>query len=233
MTDQPTTPAPSAPATPPTADHVWRLQETGGLWCGNDGCALSWPDWLYGGKPNCPATAPADDARADAYYRQMTAPPPPGALEAIRERLHSDNPQRRTVRMDAAPDAGLREQYAAAIREAITSAPTDDADDLVPAVLAVRDRAMEQLRDRLDSARASRKRWMNGYQAAAEQQAGWIRRAEQAEAAVARVRALHRPVGTIAGPRCAGCMLDDPFEAHPADQCPTIAALDQQQEADR
>lgn len=272
MTDQPT-PAVSESATPPTGDHVWKLQETGGLWCGNvkAGCTLSWPDWLYGGKPNCPATppaadaryaeavarvessgpkpgrcacgldspllhvdsegrhvhAPADDkppcsgeegfcdahgfhrhaptpdadeqARADAYYRQMTAPPPPGALEAIRERLHSDNPQRRAVHMNApAPDTGLREEYAAAIWERNNPGRRwadceyrwrSDAEADADAVVAVRDRATQQLRDRLDSARASRKRWMNGYQAAAEQRAGWIRRVEQAEATIARVRA--------------------------------------------
>lgn len=47
---------------------------------------------------------------------------------------------------------------------------------------------------------------------------------EQLRAAVARARALHAPVDTMAGRVCEGCMSCDPFEAFPW-PCPTIQAL--------
>jgi hypothetical protein len=96
------------------------------------------------------------------------------------------------LRATSAP-AGLREQYAAAMRQAVSGAPDElppneelVIHDLTDAVMAVRDSELEQLRARLTNAE-------EGITAAVRHRKAAEDRARRAEAAVDRVREAIAP----------------------------------------
>lgn len=164
---------------------------------------------------------PVCQAADGTRWARTAAVRPPDGLNPHAATNESSGPENGA--QTGAQDAALREQYSEAIWNAdpgTFTAPTVAA--VLTAVLAVRDRELEKLREQLHLIDGMRQQNLDAAAAA-------IQRAEKAETVIARVRALHHDWDADPG-HCAHCQ--DGMGTPLPWPCPTIRALDAPQAGD-